>query len=117
MSEVHRFVLLQAAREVAELFGSDPGVAALIDPAVWIDANEDGYAATIIERLEVVDALSGFPLAEGPGVAQRPPDDSPITVVVVHHFGSPPSARIYNVPDPRKEPGSWPWTGPDDDEK
>jgi hypothetical protein len=116
MSDVHRIMLLDAGPAIAEQFRTDPGVASLIDPAVWMDTDAEGYAAVIIERLEVVESLSPFSVAEGAGVAAPPPPERPITVVVVDHSSKPPSAVTYNVADPRKEPTSWPWMGPGDDD-
>jgi hypothetical protein len=110
MSGIHGIILEIVAPRVAEDFRTDPRVAALIEPAVWIDADEEKCAATILERLEAVAALSGFETAEGPGVAAPPSEDHPILIVVVNHAGDPPDAQTYNVPDPRKVPTSWPWT-------
>jgi hypothetical protein len=42
MSDLHAIMLLDVAPKVAEMFRSDPGVAELIDPAVLVDANEEG---------------------------------------------------------------------------
>jgi hypothetical protein len=115
MSTVHGIILQSVAPGVAEEFRTDPRVAALIEPAVWIDANEEMCVAQIIERLEALAALSPFELVEGPGVAAPGREDRPILIVVVNHAGNPPDAQTYYVPDPRKEPTSWPWTNSLDD--
>jgi hypothetical protein len=111
MPDIYTIMLLDVAPKVAERFRADPKVAELVQPAVWIDANEEGCAAVIIERLEVIEALAPYESTNGRGVADPASEEAPITVVVVHHTGNPPGAQTFNVPDPRKHPDRWPWMG------
>ena len=114
MPSVYGLQLEVVARGVAERFRADPGVAALTEPAVWVEASEGGIVATIIERSRAVEALSVLDAEHGPGVATSPPKDRPVLVVVVdRRFGG---AQTFIVADPSEQPSSWPWAGSSIDE-
>jgi hypothetical protein len=106
-------MLRSVASKVAEQFRTDPKVAEMIQPAVWIDADEEGCVAAILERLEAIEALSPFQPVGGQPLA-IPKEEAPITIVVVDHRRDREGARTFNVPDPRQHPDHWPWTGDDD---
>ena len=109
MSTDRTTVLVDLATRVAARLRNDPMVSELLDPAVFIAADDDGCDATLVERLELIGLMSELEL-----VASEPseevPDDSAIAVLVADRSG----ATVYLVPDPRTHPCLWPWTGPSD---
>src|SRR5438045_3547218 len=112
MSDIHAIMLLDVAPKVAEMFRTDPRVADLLDPAVLVDANEEGCVATVVERLQLTELMSGAELASGRPMQDPSPDNAPIAVLVMDENG----ATAYRVPDPRTHPNHWPWIGdPEDD--
>jgi hypothetical protein len=117
MASVHGIMLENVAPKIADQFRTDPKVATLIEPAVWINAIEEGCAAVIIERLEAIEAMSKCEPAEGPGVATPPPPGHPILAVVVDRRAVGTEARTFYVADPRLHPDEWPWTGSADDDE
>jgi hypothetical protein len=111
MSSVHAIMLLSAAPKVAEMFRTDPKVAALLDPAVYIAADEDGLIASVVERLQLAELISGLDSAAWMPTSGESPTDAPIAVFVRDES----STTVYRVPDPRNDPELWPWMGLEDD--
>ena len=60
MSTDHMLILLDVATRVAERVCTDPLVAALLEPAVCIAADDEGCNATFVERLEVIGLMNEF---------------------------------------------------------
>jgi hypothetical protein len=106
MPRLHSTVLLDIALEVAEAFRTDPAVAELLDPAVFIGADEDDCAAAVVERLQLAEVMSGMEITQGSGMRDQTSNRAPIAVLVMDQT----SATIYSVPDPRTDPELWPWT-------
>jgi hypothetical protein len=112
MSSVHAIMLLSAAPKVAEMFRIDPKVAALLDPAVYIAANEDGLIASVVKRLQLAELISGPVSADWTQILGETPEDAPIVVLVSDESGM----AVYRVPDPRNDRELWPWMGLEVDE-
>jgi hypothetical protein len=103
-------VLVDAAIRVAKWLRTDPMVAELLDPAVFIAADDEHCYATLIERLELIGMMSEIETAAGEPLDDLP-DGAGIAVLVADKSG----ATIYIVPDPRTHPWLWPWMGPEED--
>jgi 4,5-dihydroxyphthalate decarboxylase len=102
---------LVAAGEVDAAVGitaDQPGVAPLIP-----DADEAGYAAEIVERLELTRLASGLTMAEGGAAPHEIRSSDHVTVFVTDREGL---SAMGTVPDPRTNPDAWPWTGQEDDD-
>jgi hypothetical protein len=112
MPSVHAIMLLDVAPKIAEKFKTDPSVAEFLDPAVLVNADEDGCVASIVERLQLTEMMSAAELTSGEPVGHESPDGAPIAVLVMDKSG----ATVYRVPDPRMDPQCWPWMGLEDDE-
>ncbi len=111
MGDDHAATLLDIAPEIARQFRIDPRIAALIDPAVRIDADEEGFVATIIERLEIVGLLAAFETEKVPGFTAPSPEGKSILIVLADARAPGTGVSMFNLPDPRTEPTSWPWSG------
>jgi hypothetical protein len=107
MPDFHAVILFNIAPQVAEMFRTDPEVAALSDPAVLIDADGDEGVATVLERSELAEILSAATLEEGTSIQEVPDGEGLISILVVDANG----ASHYRVPDPRIHPDRWPWMG------
>jgi hypothetical protein len=108
-TDIHSILLMDVAPKVAEMLRTNPRVADLIDPAVYVEAADDRHVNyRVVERLQLIEALSGFESEDGEPLGT---DDqgmvAPIAVLVVNKNGM----TTYAVPDPRTEPASWPWMG------
>ena len=112
MIGAHAIMLLSVAPDVAEMFRSDPKVADLLDPAVYISADEDGVLASVVERLQLTELISGLNQAELNPIWDEAPEGTAIAVLVTDENG----ATVYRVPDPRTDPNLWPWIGLEDEE-
>jgi UDP-N-acetyl-D-mannosaminuronic acid transferase (WecB/TagA/CpsF family) len=112
MSEVHAIMLLCAAPKVAEMFRSDPKVADLLDPAVYIAADGEGVIASVVERLQLAKLISGLDSADWMPTSRESAEAAPIAVLVRDES----SVTVYRVPDPRNDPSRWPWMGLEPDE-
>jgi hypothetical protein len=111
MLGVHAIMLLTVAPSVAEMFRTDPKIADLLDPAVYIAADGGGVIASVVERLELTNLISSLQPKNGMPIWDKFPVDAPIAVLVIDRS----SAAVYSVPDPRSDPALWPWTGLGDD--
>ena len=105
-------MLLLAAPKVAEMFRTDPKVAELLDPAVYIGADEEGVIASIVERLKLMEPTLGMESTVRKAILENSPKGALIAVLVIDESG----ASAFHVPDPRSEPEQWPWMGLEDDE-
>jgi hypothetical protein len=112
MPGVHAIMLLSAAPGVAEMFRTDPRVAALVNPAVYIAADVNGVIASVIERLQITELISGPVSADWTQILGETPEDAPIVVLVSDESGM----AVYRVPDPRNDRELWPWMGLDVEE-
>ena len=107
MPDIHAVMLFDIAPRVAEMFRTDPEVAALSDPAVLVEVVGDDCVADVVERSELEEILSTATLYEGTSIQDVPHGDGLISVLVVDGDG----ASYYRVPDPRVHPNRWPWMG------
>ena len=107
MGGAHVIMLLIAAPKVAVMFRTDPKVADLLDPAVYIAADGDGVIASVVERLQLTEPIFGLKPAQRSPIWYKEPEDAPIAVLVVDEDG----ASVFRVPDPRTCPDQWPWMG------
>ena len=98
--------------KVAVMFRTDPKVASLLDPAVYIAADGDGVIASVVERLQLTEPIFDLKPAQRSPIWDEEPEDAPIAVLVVDEDG----ASVFRVPDPRICPDQWPWTGLGDDQ-
>jgi hypothetical protein len=105
-------MLLSAAPKVAEMFRTNPRVAALLDPAVYIAADGEGVIASVVERLQLAELMSGLDSADWMPIWDESLEGAPIAVLVRDQS----STTVYRVPDPRNDPEQWPWMGLPDDE-
>ncbi len=105
MARLHATVLREIAPQLAEAFRTDPEVAALFDPAVFIGSDEDDCAAAVVERLQLAEVMSGVKTIEGHPIKGAASEDTPIAVLVMDKT----SATFYQVSDPRTAPETWPW--------
>jgi hypothetical protein len=112
MPDVHAIMLLSVAPRVAETFRTDPKVAAFLAPAVYIAADEDGVIASVIERLQLTELISGLDSTDWTPTLREAPEDAPIVVLVSDESGM----AVYRVPDPRNDLERWPWMGLEVDE-
>jgi hypothetical protein len=111
MSTDHTIILLDVATRVAERVCTDPLVAALLEPAVCIAADDEGCNATFVERLEVIGLMNEFHTKQGESVAQTSVGPT-FAVLIADKSG----ATIYTLPDPRIYPQLWPWMQTENDE-
>src|SRR5580692_8471940 len=107
MPDIHAVMLFDMAPKIAETFRNDPTVAALRDPAVLVEVIGEESVASIVERSELEEILSGASLEEGTSLQHIPGGDGLISALVVDGDG----ASHYRVPDPRLHPNRWPWMG------
>ena len=101
-----------AAPKIAVMFRTDPKVASLLDPAVYIAADGDGVIASVVERLQLTEPIFDLKPAQRSPIWDREPVDAPIAVLVVDEDG----ASVFRAPDPRTHPDQWLWAGLGDDE-
>jgi hypothetical protein len=107
MPDMHAVMIFDIAPTVAEMFRTDPNVAALSEPAVLVEAQGDECVASVLEQAEITEFLSSATLDEGVFILDAPQGDGLISVLVVDGD----SASHYRVPDPRIQPKQWPWMG------
>jgi hypothetical protein len=112
MSGVHAIMLLSAAPKVEEMFRRDPRVAALLDPAVYIAADGEGVIASVVERSQLTELITGLEPIDRKPIWDESLEGAPIAVLVRDES----STTVYRVPDPRNDPEQWPWMGLPDDE-
>jgi hypothetical protein len=112
MPGVHAIMLLSAAPSVAAMFRTDPRVAALLNPAVYLAADVDGVIASVIERLQITELISRPVSDDWTQILGETPEDAPIVVLVSDESGM----TVYRVPDPRNDLELWPWMGLEVDE-
>ena len=112
MIDARAIMLFSVAPDVADMFRSDPKVADLLDPAVYISADEEGVLASVVERLQLTELISGQNQAGPNPIWDEAPEGAPIAVLVKDENG----ATVYSVPDPRTAPDLWPWMGIEDEE-
>jgi hypothetical protein len=74
-----------------------PWVAGLVNPAVYIAADVDGVIASVIERLQITELISGPVSADWAQILGETREDAPIVVLVSDESGM----AIYRVPDPK----------------
>jgi hypothetical protein len=111
MASPHSLMLLDIAPQIAETFRTDPDVAKLLDPAVFVGVDEDACAAAVVERLQLMEVMSGVDLIERIPMGNNRPEKVPIAVLVMDKT----HATMYRVADPRTNPELWPWMGIEDD--
>jgi hypothetical protein len=107
MPDIHAAMLFDIAPTVAEMFRTDPQIAALSDPAILVEASGDECVASVLEESELAEILASATLDEGTSIQDVPQDDGLMSVLVVDGDG----ASHYRVPDPRVHPNRWPWMG------
>lgn len=106
-------LLVEAATEIAVKFRTDPKVAALIDPAVFIYTDEQGHVIyRVIEHLQLIEVMSPIEAADGRRFVDKSREIGIIAVLVTDENGT----ATYSLPDPRAHPNAWPWLGLEDDE-
>ncbi len=105
MPRLHAIVLRDIAPLVAEAFRTDPEVAELLDPAVFVGADEEDCAAAVVERIQLAEVMSGVEIIEEKSAGEDSLERGPIAVLVMDKT----SATFYRVPDPRTDPELWPW--------
>jgi hypothetical protein len=113
MASPHSLMLLDIAPQVAETFRTDPDVAKLLDPAVFVGVDEDECAAAVVERIQLTAVMSGVDLIEANPIGDKAPERLPIAVLVMDKT----RATMYRVADPRTDPELWPWKGIEDDKE
>ncbi len=107
MQRAHSLVLLDIAPRVAETFRTDPEVADLLEPAVFVGVAEDECAAAVVERIQLTEVMSGVEFLETIPLGDRSSESVPIAILVMDKK----SATFYHVADPRTDPALWPWLG------
>jgi hypothetical protein len=105
-------MILAVAPKVAEMFRSDPKIADLLDPAVYIAADDDGVIASVVERLELMQIVSRLRSNDLKPIWEKSPVGAPIAILVTDDC----DAAVYRVADPRTCPDQWPWMGLDEAE-
>jgi hypothetical protein len=105
-------MLLAVAPKVAEMFRSDPKIADLLDPAVYIAADGDGVIASFVERLELVELVPGPRSSDRKPIWAKSPEEAPIAILVKDKC----DVAVYRVADPRTCPDQWPWMGLEEDD-
>jgi hypothetical protein len=105
-------MILAVAPMLAEMFHSDPRIADLLDPAIYIAVDDDGVIASVVERLELVELVFGMRSSDGKQVWDNSREKAPIAVLVSDNR----DVAVYRVADPRTCPDQWPWMGLEDDE-
>ncbi len=106
MEHDHTTMLLDVAARVAERLRTDPLVANLLDPAIFIAAFDDGCDATLLERLEVVHIMREIE-CDPPQPIDSTSAGPCVAVLIADKSGG----SFYTLPDPRIYPTAWPWLG------
>jgi hypothetical protein len=109
---VHAIMILAVAPKVAEMFRSDPKIANLLDPAIYIAADDDGVIASVVERLELLEVVSRLRSNDLKPIWEKSPEEAPIAILVTDEC----DVAVYRVADPRTCPDQWPWMGIEDDD-
>ena len=84
--ECHDFMRLCfeiSAPLVAEAFRTDPEVAELLDPAVFVGADEEDCAAAVVERIQLAEVMSGVQITEEESAQEDSLEGAPIAVLVM----------------------------------
>jgi hypothetical protein len=114
MPDLHVTSLLKAATEIAAMFRADPRLAAFLDPVVHIEFDNEGRVThKLVERLQLIKAMSDMESTDGRQFTNESPEGLPIAVFVIDKDRS--TATLFRAPDPRTVPEAWPWTGLADD--
>jgi hypothetical protein len=113
MPDVHAIILLGVAPKVAEMFRTDPHVAELLDPAIYVAADADECVVTVANGSELTKLIPDWELTHAERIDDESPRGAPIMALVMDESG----VTIYRLPDPRTAPEVWPWMGLEDDEE
>jgi hypothetical protein len=105
-------MILAVAPMLAEMFHSDPRIADLLDPAIYIAVDDDGVIASVVERLELFEVVSRLRSNDLKPIWEKSPEEAPIAILVTDEC----DVAVYRVADPRTCPDQWPWMGIEDDD-
>jgi hypothetical protein len=105
-------MILAVAPKVADMFRTDPKIADLLDPAVYIAADDDGVIASVVERLELLKVVSELRSNALKPIWEKTSEEAPIAILVTDEG----DVSVYRVADPRTCPDQWPWMGLKDDD-
>jgi hypothetical protein len=105
MKSTHSFIILDAAPRLSTMFRTNPSVAALLEPAVYVVVRGNSYVATVVERRQCGALSRATVQTQRYPLGIRSSYASAIMVFLWDENGP----TTYKVPDPRMQPDLWPW--------